>query len=356
MAKLGAAVIGAGTFGAIHARAYAESDACDLLYVCDVREGAARTLAEQLGALHTTSVEEIATDRNVRAVSIATPDFAHTEPALRLIAAGKHILCEKPLATKLEDARRIFLAAEKAKVTLMVDFHNRFNPPCLEMKRRIEKLDRPIYGAICLSNPSAVPLSMLSWASKTGPEWFLLPHVVDLARWYAAAEPVAVAAVRHHGVLKARGVDATDSIQALLDFGGCSILVESSWVLPESWPALIEFEAKVVCEKGRASFSLHNQGVTINTDDECKYPFVSGSYDANGQETGFFRLPIKHFIECVRRGAPPLTDGRDGLMATMIIEAILMSAAEGRRVELAELMQPSDTELETIEEDQEMLE
>jgi len=341
MAKLGTAVIGAGTFGSIHAQAYAESDACDLLYVCDVHEAAARKVAKQSGAVATTSVEEIAADNKVQAVSIATPDFAHLQPALLLIAAGKHILCEKPLATRLEDARRIFLDAEKAGIILMVDFHNRFNPACLEMKRRIGKLGRPVYGSICLSNPGVVPLSMLPWASKSGPERFLLPHVVDLARWYAGSEPVAVSAVRHDGILKAKGIEAADSIQALLDFDGCSVAVESSWILPESWPSLIEFECKIVCERGRAGFSLHNQGVTINTREECKYPFIGGSYDANGQETGFFRLPIRHFIECVSRGGPPVVDGRDGLMATMIIEAILKSAAERRRVPLAELMPAS---------------
>ena len=337
MDKLGAAVIGAGIFGSIHAKTYAESHGCELLYVCDVNESTARKVAEQFGAVATTSIEEVAGDDKVRAVSIATPDFAHLEPALALIGAGKHILCEKPLATKLEDARRICLAAEKADVTLMVDFHNRFNPTCLETKRRLEQLGRPVYGSICLSNPFSVPLSMLSWASESGPEWFLMPHIVDLARWYAGAEPVAVSAVRHDGVLKARGIDAADSIQALLDFDGCCILVESSWILPESWPSLIEFEGKIVCENGRVSFSIQNQGVTVNTDAKCQYPFTAGSYEVHGRTTGFFHLPINHFIECVRHGRPPFTTGRDGMMVTMIIEAIIRSAGEQRRVLLAEL-------------------
>ncbi|NQT19774.1 MAG: Gfo/Idh/MocA family oxidoreductase, partial [Planctomycetes bacterium] len=293
---------------------------------------------------------------NVTAVSIATPDFAHLAPALQLIAAGKHVLCEKPLATTLEDARRIHLAAQKANITLMVDFHNRFNPACLETKRRLERLGRPIYGSICLSNTFSVPGSMLSWASKSGPQWFLLPHIVDLARWYAGAEPAAVSAVRHDGLLKKRGIDAADSIQALLDFDGCCILVESSWILPESWPSVIEFEGKIVCENGRVGFSLHNQGVTVNTQAECQYPFTGGSYDVAGQTTGFFHLPINHFIDCIARGRQPLTTGRDGLMTTMIIEAALRSAAEQRRVALDELMHPTDLEIEKIEEDQGMFE
>lgn len=356
MSKLGTAVIGAGIFGSIHARTYAESDASDLLYVCDINEATAIEVARRHSATATTSVDEVAADDNVKAVSIATPDFAHLAPALQLIAAGKHILCEKPLATTLEDARRIYLAAEKAGVTLMVDFHNRFNPICLETKRRLEKLGRPIYGAICLSNPFEVPESMLSWSSKSGPQWFLMPHIVDLARWYAAAEPVAVSAVRNDGVLKARGIDAADSIQALLDFDGCSILVESSWILPESWPSLVEFEGKIVCEKGRASFNVHNQGVSVNSETESKYPFIGGAYDVHGQTTGFFHLPIDHFIECIAHGTPPVSTGRDGLMTTMIIEAILLSAAEQRRVRLDELMHPTDTEMEKIEEDQGMIE
>ena len=64
-------------------------------------------------------------DRTIAAVSIATPDHAHTAVTIEVLRAGKHVLIEKPLATSLKEARAIVRAARKAKVKLMVDFHNR---------------------------------------------------------------------------------------------------------------------------------------------------------------------------------------------------------------------------------------
>jgi len=299
-------------------------------------------------------VADIAADDNVHAVSIATPDAAHYEPGIALITAGKHVICEKPLATRLDEARRLYYATRIKGSILMVDFHNRFNPACLELKRRLQSLGAPVHGSICLNNRIDVPLGKLPWAGQTAPEWFLLPHVVDLARWYAGGEPRAVTAVRHEGVLKSRGLDVPDSIQALLDFETCSIAVESSWILPQGWPAMIEFEGRIVCENGCGSFRAHDQGVCIHTEQSNKLPFVYGDYDVFGEHSGFFRLPILHFIDSISRGVLPMIYGRDGLMVTMIIEAILASAQEKRRVLVGEFMQPSDDELGTIEEEEEI--
>jgi len=353
--KLGAAVIGAGTFGEIHARAYAECPQCELLYICDREPDVAQRMAEAYQVIGTSSTDEIMSDGRVSVVSIATPDFAHFEPVMQAIAAGKHILCEKPLATSLQEARHIFLAAEQSKVNLMVDFHNRFNPACVEVKRRLQNLGPLVHGSICLNNNISVPTSMLSWASQSGPQWFLMPHVVDLARWYTDAEPVAVTGAMREGTLKERGINAPDVFQAVLEFENCNIFVESSWVLPASWPSLIEFEAKLNCTNGRAGFSLHNQGVEVYHEG-LKFPFLAGKYETHNQSTGFFELPIRHFIQCILQNEPPETDCRDGLMVTMIIEAIVKSAHEKRRVELAELIHPSEQEIETMEEESDLLE
>ncbi|HUS57954.1 MAG TPA: Gfo/Idh/MocA family oxidoreductase [Planctomycetota bacterium] len=354
MTRIGAAVVGAGMFGKIHARTYAESDKCDLLYVSDRDYSAACNLAELYGATPTTSVTDIAADDNVHAVSIATPDAEHYEPGIALITAGKHVICEKPLATRLDEARRLYHATRKKGSILMVDFHNRFNPPCLELKRRLQTLGRPIHGSICLNNRIDVPLAKLPWAAQTGPEWFLLPHVVDLARWYAGAEPQAVTAMRLDGLLKSRGLDVPDAVLALLEFDGCSITVESSWVLPQSWPAMIEFEGKIVCENGRGSFRAHDHGLSVHSAGGDRLPFVYGDYDAFGERTGFFRLPVLHFIDSIAHGVLPAIYGRDGLMVTMIVEAIMTSAAQKRRVLIGEFMQPSDAELGLIEEEEEI--
>ena len=78
--------------------------------------------------------EEIAADERVQLVSVATPDFAHTEPALALLGAGKHLLLEKPMATTSAECRRVLAAARTSGVRLMVNFHNRWHPPLARAK------------------------------------------------------------------------------------------------------------------------------------------------------------------------------------------------------------------------------
>ena len=109
MKSLRTAVIGVGTFGENHARAYAEYGRSELVWVCDLNEERGRKVASRYGARYTPDYEEVAQDPSVQAVSVATPDFAHTEPVLRMIEAGKHVLVEKPLATSVEEARRVIL-------------------------------------------------------------------------------------------------------------------------------------------------------------------------------------------------------------------------------------------------------
>ena len=185
MKKIKVAVGGAGIMGKIHAQSYAESEKAELIYVCDLIEEMAKELAKKFNCSYTTKIEEIASDPEIKAVSITTPDFAHREIALDMIEAGKDILVEKPLATSVKDAQDIVNAARKKGVKLMVDFQNRWNPLFIQAKQTVAQgeIGKPMMGYARLSNPLSVPLKMLPWASKSGPEWFLFPHTIDLMRW-----------------------------------------------------------------------------------------------------------------------------------------------------------------------------
>ena len=351
--KLGTAVVGAAGLGRIHAQAYADDHRCELLYICDRNPDAARELAERHGAVPTTSMSEIVADERVAAVSIAAPGHLHLEPALLLITAGKHVLCDCPLATRLEDARRISMAAEHGSAALAINFRHRFSPACLEAKRRMEKLGRPLHGSITLAQRRDAA-ARLPDAASLGPQWSLLPHGVDLARWFAGSEPVSVTSMPASGLLASRGIDTFDALHALLDFGGRVVSLEASWTLPEAWPAPAEVAGRFVCEGGAVAFSLGDQGV-VACDQSFSLPAVSDEYDVHGLTAGTARLPVRHFINSVLSGGAPVANGRDGLVVTMIVEAILRSAHQKRRVALAELMQPSERELGVIEEEEELL-
>src|SRR4051794_29198210 len=119
-------VVGAGVHGEMHLRAYASSPRCRLTCVCDLNEDRAREMAAKYHCDWTTDVSALAAS-DVDGVSIATPDDTHLAPALTLIAAGKHVLLEKPMTTDVAEGRRILNAANARHVKLMVNFSQRWN-------------------------------------------------------------------------------------------------------------------------------------------------------------------------------------------------------------------------------------
>ena len=336
MKKIKVAVIGTGTMGKIHAQIYAESEKAELIYVCDLIEERAKELAKKCSCSYTTKIKKIASDLEIKAVSITTPDFAHREIALEMIEAGKDILVEKPLATSVRDAQDIVNAARKKGVKLMVDFQNRWNPLFIQAKQTIDQgeIGKPVMGYARLSNPLSVPLKMLPWASKSGPEWFLFPHTIDLMRWLINKEPEEVYATGKKGILKEKGIDVYDAIQAMVKFeDGSFVSFETSWILPDSWPTLLDFKLMLLGSKGRIGIEGDRQGIDIATD-KLNWPFVLGLQHAYGRSFGFFKEPIIHFVDSLYEDKAPMCSGEDGLVVTRVIEAIVKSIQEKKVIEI----------------------
>ena len=192
--KVNVAVVGCGLFGEVHASTYANLEDANLVAVCDRNAERAETFAERFGCRACTSVAEIAGDESIEAVSVVTPDCEHRGPCVELARAGKHLLIEKPLATTVEDAEAIALAVDQAGVSAMVDFHNRYHPALLATKTRLDsgEMGRPQVLYARLSDRIEVATEWLSWAGRSGPEWFLGPHLVDLACWLFGKTPLRV--------------------------------------------------------------------------------------------------------------------------------------------------------------------
>ncbi len=333
--KIGTAVIGCGIFGSIHAEAYSVHPASELLWVCDIDERRAKELAEKFRCRFTTSLEEIGEDERVQIVSIATPDFAHFEPTMKMLAKNKNVLVEKPMATSSEEAEKMAREAERRRVFLMVDFHNRFNPPFNEAKRAIEegRIGKPLMAYARLSNSLYVPLQMLSWSGKSGPHWFLMPHIIDLLLWFFTQKPKSVFAKAHKGILSSRGVDTYDFIQALISFEDGFATVESSWILPDSSPSIVDFQFQLIGEKGKIEINGTRQGIEI-AGEKFTYPFVADKRELYGEKWGFVFMPIWYFVNCVQNKVKPEITPEDGIMVTKVIEGLEKSLKMGKEVEI----------------------
>jgi predicted dehydrogenase len=330
------AVIGVGLFGENHAAAYAEYHKSRLVCVCDVRADRAREVASRWKCDYTTDLHEIARSSEIDAVSVATPDFAHLEPCLAVLNSGKHLLVEKPLATSTAEAKQILEAARSRNLKLMVDFHNRWNPPFVAAKQEIDagNVGQPLMAYARLSNPLSVPTEMLSWSAQSGPHWFLLPHVVDLIRWMFAQEAVEVYGIGRKGILQSRGIDTWDAIQMLVKFENAFATFETAWILPNSLPSVIDFKVNIVGSTGKISAVIDEGGLEVASS-SFKYPFFSAVREVHQKHVGFVFEPIQHFVDCVAEDRSPTVTGEDGLAATAIIEAGIKSIESGMPTKVA---------------------
>lgn len=139
MRSLGVAIVGAGEIGALRAAAVAQCPGLRLTRVADVRLESAERLARRYGATALSDAEAVVRDPGVDLVLICTPPDAHAAPALAALGSGKHVLCEKPLAHRLEDAEHLCETAEAAGLLLRTGFNHRFFPAMAWARRTIDE-------------------------------------------------------------------------------------------------------------------------------------------------------------------------------------------------------------------------
>lgn len=338
MERSGFALIGAGVFGERHAQAYSRHHAVDFVAVCDLDLARAELIARRYGAGYATAeLARVLADPAVHAVSVATPDHLHREVAEACARAGKAMLVEKPLATTVEDAEAIVAAARAAGVTLMVDFHNRVNPPMLQARDAIRRgeIGAPSYVYARLSNTTFVPTEMLRWSGRSSALWFLASHMVDVVRWMLDDEPARVYAVRRDGVLRAMGVDTADFHVATVEFrGGAVAVFEHAWILPRTHPTVKDLKLEILGSRGAINIDgSHNRTLELYGAERATWPDLLAP-PAGEHLTGFVLDSIAYFVDAVTRGAPVIATGEDGVAVTRILCAIEESAAAGRPVDL----------------------
>lgn len=327
-------IIGAGMWGRTHCLAYSGHAATSIAAICDVDPARAKALADEFGIPRVySSAEELAADPSVDAVSIATPDFAHREPALSVIGEKKPMLIEKPLATNLEDATAIVEAAEEAGILAMVDFHNRFNPQFDIAKKRIADgtIGQPQYIYIRHSVSRTFALDMLRWSNRSSSLWFIGSHSADLIRWLMGDEVQEVYGVSTRGILDSAGVSTTDTWVSTLRFrNGKVALMENCWALPRNIPGWGDFRTEIIGEHGVNYTHLQAPEVSeLYTESEHQRNDFLLQMEIQGANLGFTLSSIRYFADCVIADRQPFVGLRDGLENTKILCALEASDQAG---------------------------
>ncbi|MCF8408705.1 MAG: Gfo/Idh/MocA family oxidoreductase [Crocinitomicaceae bacterium] len=132
------AIVGCGRIAQRHAEHIHNTIGCNLVATCDIEFDKAQKLADAYGSIPYSSIEELLENKNVDILSICSPNGLHAHHSILGLNAGKHVLCEKPMALSAYDCGEMIKAAEKANKRLFVIKQNRYNPPVAAVKTLIE--------------------------------------------------------------------------------------------------------------------------------------------------------------------------------------------------------------------------
>ncbi len=257
------------------------------------------------------------------AVIITSENARHRALTEAACTAGKHVLCEKPLAITQEDAEAMIAAADRSGVILGTAFPMRHNLPARALYRALRRGAVGELLAIRSTNRGMMP-----------PGWFQDPalsgggavidhtvHVLDLLRWYLEDEPETVYAEISHG-LHGRAVD--DAAFLTITFkGGVVVAHDPSWSRPPSFPIWGDVTMEVVGTRGVIHLDAINQKVIHYPRDNEHARWLPWGADAD-------QAMIEDFVSAMRERRAPAATGRDGERALAVALAAYASARTGK--------------------------
>ncbi len=331
-------IVGAGLRGRMYAGALRDLPQVEVVAFAELSTTAAEATRVATGLPVVASHSDLLDGFDLDAVIVATPDFAHRNPAVDVALAGKHLLVEKPLATNLDDAYAIRDAVERGGATCLVGFENRWNPHVLQTRRTIESgaVGTHITSSATLSNSYYVPTTMLSWAAKSSPAWFLMPHTIDMLLWFSGRLPVAVSAIASSGILKARGIDTVDVVHALIAFDdGTTASLTSAWTLPDGADAIVDFHFQFIGTEGSIAGDPIHQGLDLVTDRRHAQGTLSGRI--GNSQVGASVWMAQEFASNLVSGMVTTPGVDQGVLVTEVICAIEASFARGETIRLDDI-------------------
>ena len=339
MTKLKIAIIGAGILGSRHARVFHEQPESETVAIVDVNQERAQKIAALYNAKAYTDFNTMLKSENVDAVAVATPDHLHRDPVIGAIKAGKHVFMEKPIATKIEEAREI--AQATSAVTVMVNYSQRYLTDYAWIKQRIVggEIGKPMMAMSIKHDTIYVPTGMIpSWANETSPIYFMSSHDLDLVHWYVGVDPVEVLAHETRGVLEGKGIRAHDGVNALIQFeGGISTNFHSSWIHPNTYPAIADGYMQIIGSEGAISYSNRARRADIyNTKGGYDLTFAGPqtATEVEGKIVGAFTDSVRHFLNCIIEKREPDTSPRKVLPTAEAQAAVMESIKRHQAIKI----------------------
>jgi predicted dehydrogenase len=330
------AVAGLGYWGPNLARNFAALPGSELAWCCDARDTIRERYARAFPAARfTADLDEVLADETLDAVALATPVPTHAKLALRVLEAGKHCFVEKPMAQRVADAEAVVAAARSADRVLMVGHLLEYHPGVVKLKQLIDDGD---LGRVLYLYGNRLNLGKLR--ADENALWSLGAHDVSVLLRLAGEEPYEVQA-RGESYMR-EGIE--DVVFCFLRFpSGLAAHLHLSWLDPHK-----ERRFTVVGEQRMATFddmalegkiTVYDKGFDQRAESYGEYITRSGdiwSPRLSNEEP--LRTECGHFVDAIRSGTAPVSDGESGLRVVRVLDALQRSLDETRRTGVARTM------------------
>ena len=320
-------VIGAGYWGPNLVRNLSEAPGAAPVAVADLSPERLDAMRKRFPAIRTTTDHhELLADSRIDAVCIATPVGSHRALAEEAFAAGKHVFVEKPLAGTISDAEAIVGAASRASRTLMVGHTFVYNPAVVEVKRI---LAADGVGRVHYIDSQRVNLGLHQFDVNV--LWDLGPHDVSITLYWLDEEPAWVQA--SGGCFVQREIE--DVVFLMMGFpSGAIAHAHLSWLAPSKLRTMTVIGSRkmVLYDDVQAveKVKVYDQGVDKLSGEELRRSYRAGDiHSPRVAVTEPLQLEMRHFIECVRDGTRPRSDGEAGLRVVRVLDAGMRSLRSG---------------------------
>jgi predicted dehydrogenase len=327
--------IGMMSFAHIHAQSYADCvsriEGAELVGISDDNSERGKAMAVRFDTRFFGDYEALL-EQDMDAVIVCSENVRHKDLVVRAAQAGKHVLCEKPLATTIKDGREMIEACRAQGVKLQTALPCRFSPAMIQAREAVRsgRIGRVL--AINGTNRGKCPGGWFTDASLSGGGAVIdhTVHVADLMRWTMGSEPTEVYAEIGDLMLH-KGFD--DSATLTIQFeNGAFATLDPSWSRPKSFPTWGDVTMGIIGTEGAIWLDLFGQKMDLYANNE-----LSCTWESWGDNVDLGL--VKSFVSAVRDDTPLESTGEDGLAAAAVAIAAYESGRRGEPVAMKEILQ-----------------
>lgn len=321
MDKIRIGIIGAGYISGVHANVLARDERVQITAVHDVIPECAEGLARSHNATPVATMIELLERSD--AVYITTPNTKHVSLAVAAVETGKHVFCEKPLATNVTDAEMVFQKAQEGRGIFQVGHNRRFAPVYVELKRMISGTHTPHSAHVKMNRGELLKPEWTGDPEITGGFLYETPiHMFDMMRFlFGELESL-------HAIGSTHEYKEVDDFSVLLKFRSgmhatLATAADASWLFPFERVEIFCHHATLVTrEMESLTYSINLEGhFTEQT-----------MHQLPREEKWGYVQEDRAFIDSIVNGSAPLVTALDGLRSVEIVNAVYESVQAGKPV------------------------